>query len=294
MATRIRTIDSREYKLLLKPGIVDCEPEIDAANAVWRKHFEKVVEGVLGEGAIHASKSAFTKTRKRKVLFWDTPDGDLAMRNYSLRERSERGSPPELTLKFRTPDLFVASATRLPSTGKTGTTFEEDIAPLAVRSSKGSSSPSVTLPDNVSTRSRFARSAEVETRHPATFGELEELFPTLGKNLLDGGAAAVPHHATELISGSRVREFAFKGITADLGHGYELDFTLSVWIFENDPPNVVEISYKCDADGGQMKRAAAQKSMDLFLRIQKKLQKFIEMDETSKTARALPKRVGAP
>jgi hypothetical protein len=124
MATRLRTINSREYKLLLKPDIIGGEPEIDAANEVWRTHFAKIVEEVLGDGAIHASKFAFSKTRKRKILFWDTPDGDLASRNYSLRERTERASPPELTLKLRSPDLFVASATRLPSKGKTGSTFE--------------------------------------------------------------------------------------------------------------------------------------------------------------------------
>jgi hypothetical protein len=150
------------------------------------------------------------------------------------------------------------------------------------------------LPDTFATRSRFSRSTDVDARHPKTFGDLDALFPTLGKNLLDAGATAVPHDATELIPGRKVKEFAFKGITADLGQGYDLEFTLSVWIFEDDPPNVVEISYKCDAQDGRMKRAAAQKSMDLFLQIQKDLQKHIEMDETSKTARAIPKRVGAP
>lgn len=292
MATRIRMLRAREYKLLLKPKVFAKAPKLDNANKVWRDVFLAVVQAVIGQDAIKPDKSEFDKLKQRKILFWDTPDGDLARSNYSLRERSGKKGPPEISLKLRTPDLFVASATRLPAEGASETTFEEDIAPLAVRSSRGTPSPHVSLPDEYSTRSRFSRSAEIEAECPETFGELAALFPTLAGNLRATGADT-PGAATELIKGVEVQEFAFKGITATLGHGYELEFTLSVWVFPEEP-RVVEISYKCDTRNGRMKRAAAQQSLDLFLAIQKQLLPLIETEETSKTARALPKRVGSP
>lgn len=292
MATRIRTLRSREYKLLLKPKVFAKTPKLDNANKVWRDVFLDVVRDQLGNDAIEPAKSGFDKVKQRKILFWDTPDGDLARSNYSLRERRGKKSPPQLSLKLRTPDLFVASATRLPAEGASESTFEEDIAPLAVRSSRGTASPHVSLPDEYSTRSRFSRSAEIEAEHPETFGDLVALFPTLASNLRATGAD-IPGAATGLISGVEVEEFAFKGISASLGHGYELEFTLSVWVFPEEP-RVVEISYKCDTRNGRMKRAAAQESLDLFLAIQKQRLPLIETEETSKTARALPKRVGSP
>lgn len=299
-------LTGREYKLLLDAAAFGSAPTLDSINVIWQRRIRPVILQQLGGGAFGRKKGddIFATVLRRHIQFFDTPRGDLAINSYSLRQRielDEDGEPDddiEITLKLRTPDLFVAAGSKLPArkgAASPKTKLEEDIAPLAVLSRAKGKAGRVSMPDTRSIRSRFSLSTRQQTGStPKTVGQVAKLYPTLIDNLSMAGAK-VPSRSKPFSKGPRINELAFRGPRALIGNGLEIGFTLTVWQFPGKKqPRIVEISYQCDLEDGEMSLAPALKAHGLFVALQEKLGRLVETEETSKTALALPKRIGAP
>lgn len=294
-------LKAREYKLLLKPDCFAGEMSLKKANQFWNVQIESIVRGHLDKKDDKKSRHGrdFDPAVRRTITFRDTGDHLLNGADYILRERTDidadgnNAAKPELTLKLRTTDLFVAADTPLPGTQKgADTEFEEDIAPLQVSVTRpGHRCVSVAEPRSI--RSRFAVSTTQsmpDGRAIERLGDVLELYPTLLNNLaLTATDKIRPDEA--LRPGPTISELVFKDAEVDLG---EIDarFALTLWYFnaETTAPRVAEISFKCKVKDGYLPRAAAARALKLFVGMQDDLGDWVNFEEQSKTALALPPR----
>lgn len=296
-------LDAREYKLLLNPGRFLEAPPQSVADIFWDEHLKPLIRRLgpkNGNEPRHSGR--FDKSAERIVRFWDTPNCELTRADLALRERlpvedeASAGARPKITLKLRTPDLFVVAATDLPGSGrKFSTTFEEDIAPLEVDDPKPGKR-SVVVPAKRSIRSRFARSTTQKVEWPTssqTLADLSLMFPTV----LDiiAGSGARPIGETALISGPTIRELVYEGASVRLNAEIVGEFALTLWFFGSDHvrPTVAEISFKCTTVRGDMPGRAARRALDLFIGMQE-LGGWVNTEHSSKTSLALPKGYGRP
>jgi len=171
-ATGLTQLNSREYKILLKPQkFVDRQA---GYRAVW--NIAKAVAESLGI-EVREARRPFREIR-RKVYFLDTPDHDLRKHGYVLRVRVKyNGDKPRkeynLTLKYRSTDFEKSSQADITvALGgyKTKAKFEADITPKK---------------DSLGTL-RFIYSKSVKVKkldfNPGnTLGDYAKIFPVLGK-----------------------------------------------------------------------------------------------------------------
>ena len=294
MVARI-DLEAREYKLLLKPKAFKGGAAANPADAFWDEHIAKIVKAKLGA---NAGKGEFTERKDRVVRYWDTKRGLLVEHDFTLRERVEAGAGKErkITLKLRSPDLLIASATPLSDVSadkdEVDEKFEEDISPLEVATGR-SGKVKVTLADPRSTRSRFARSITRVVPGPnpcADLGKVFELFPTLDAHLRAGGAPP-PKEGTRLTSAWAIDETIFRGMKVDLGQGSQAEFTITLWRFRTRAPRrrVAELSYTYKPKN-KSEPAIARAALRLFLGLQDGLPDLLDLSSTSKTALALGPR----
>jgi hypothetical protein len=124
-----------------------------------------LIEGAAGRKAAKDFEERGLEPKKDRVVrFWDTDGCVLAKRGFALRERTEAAKPkePELTLKFRSTDLFLAAGTPLPGGPGAESKLEEDVGPLAAR--QGDVTPAVVVAKPRSARSQYARSTKQPVR----------------------------------------------------------------------------------------------------------------------------------
>jgi len=100
-------IQSREYKLLLKPERFADEDDFHK----FYKHIHQVAEGI----GVHLEKSEKHEPHMREVVFYDTPHFKLYTDGFILRKRTffKKGHPEpnfELTIRYRHPEAKVAAA----------------------------------------------------------------------------------------------------------------------------------------------------------------------------------------
>lgn len=125
----INEIESREYKLMLKPA---CFAGDDARRTGALDDYWSAVEQVLGqEHGLGAKGRLNTELagKRRRVRFYDTNDHALYRSDCILRARGgpDLGDPWALTLKFRQRDRVLAAAQDFrPDKGR-DVKFEEDI-----------------------------------------------------------------------------------------------------------------------------------------------------------------------
>lgn len=297
-------IEGREYKLLLDPlRFAGAAPE-KVAKRLWNKGLRPIIEQRLGpkdDGEARAEGELRLK-KQRLVVFFDTKERHLARHGLALRKRTfvENGvtsGVPEVTLKFRTPDLLLAAEYCRQARRCAGDTkLEEDIAPLQV--SRGERPAVVAKP--ASTYSRFSVSTSLEL--DAAFDTLADVlasFPMVEERVdREGGLGA---ETLRLRSGAVIREWVFQSATVDLGRALDAEFGFTLWHFAKSgpkrdawkraatvglDPDIAEISFDFETRKGRMESAAAERASALFIAMQEALP--INTSETSKTALALP------
>ena len=148
-----------------------------------------MIEKTLGpkDGKESRAERALKLKKRRVVFFLDTKEGLFARRGIALRSRTyfKNGALsglPELTLKFRTPDLLRAVEYRdAAMKSKGATVLEEDIAPFQVFR-KGR--PAIVAKPR-STYSRFSVSTKRDLDD--RFNRLDDVFARFGalSDLLD-------------------------------------------------------------------------------------------------------------
>ena len=274
-----RDLDGREYKVLLNPD------RIGTDKAAIDAFYEDRLRPILASGDRRIG-GKFGKPSVREIHFFDTADRVLDRASFALRRRSN-GGDAEVTLKLRTPDIFVVAATKLPAKHRRDaeTTFEEDVAPLEVATKRSE----VKVADPPSIHSRFALSTKQPLRGDLkNLRSVSRLYPTLHDNLRRARVGFEPSEA--ILEGPTIRELVFDGLCVDLGGSAAAALVLTLW--ELAPPakigRVTEVSYRCRIVKGRMPGKVAREALALFLALQTGLGAFLELRYPSKTALALP------
>jgi len=124
---KTQKVVSREYKLMLQAAkFAGPEKHLMAvADQLWEELVEAITPFVVRiDGALD------TISKHRLVAFLDSRARHLCMGGYHFRvRRTLEGSRPEVTLKFRHPDRYVAEARQMKSRIRATVKFEEDIKP---------------------------------------------------------------------------------------------------------------------------------------------------------------------
>lgn len=264
---KTRTVVSREYKVMLRPGKFAGPRKqlLAAARQLWNEFAHAVEASVFQAGG-----SLDTIDKERLIVFLDSEAQHLRAGGYIVRVRRRlEGGRPEVTLKFRHPDRFVAEGRRMKSRHLRATAkFEEDIK-----------APFVSL-YSFSTRGKVGKK-----KVPTALDEVERLFPDLARHLgdVDGRLALGP------VNGFTARELVVTGPTLTIGArpGVEAECALIVW-YDHDRdgtgPVAVEFSYRYGNAKGRYDATVARRAFEIFDTLQKDLTAWIDPNPRTKTA----------
>ncbi|MCX5496038.1 hypothetical protein OSH11_15090 [Kaistia dalseonensis] len=284
-------LKAREYKLLLKPERFAWPPDGDQANA-FLDDLRSNLNASLPKVQI---RKWFAPLEPRRVSFWDTKSHHLYAAGYSLRRRSSLSKEgatfdsDELTLKLRTPDLFIALGTTLAAQDDAARLkLEEDIAPLEVAAVGPAGETFVAIAEQRSIRSRWALSASralLPDEAPHGLNDLHALFESTARYL-----PVIDELGSPMIQGRAIEEHVFKGPTIDFADDYQGSLCLTLWNRVDDPSKVfvAEVSFRCDLMKGEMPAKVARRALDLFVMMQNAQQRWINTVQSSKTLLALP------
>jgi hypothetical protein len=271
-------LDSREYKLMLEPGRFAGGAPKSAVDRFLREQLEPAVrQSFGGEAADELKERGLDFDERRRVRFWDTATCALIESGFALRERvdlDEDGRPasePELTLKFRSSDLFLAASMRLEARAgakDVESKLEEDVGALAIRTASGDAI--VSMPR--SSRSQFSRSTTQTVDRdalPRALKDVDELYPKFDDDLrLAAGAIDV---SAALAPSPEYRELVYESSMIDLAKDTKARFALTIWYEgagNRDRPALAEISFSYDTDAGAVSAEAARRARELLLMIQ--------------------------
>ena len=117
-----RSLDSREFKLILKPKIFQ---DLNEGIKKVQKIIDKEVDMLNGK----FKPDSDLKQKFRRTYYLDTPNFRLKSKNFFLRVREDKESNKcDITLKCRHPDRYISASYDLSSSMKKSTIkFEEDI-----------------------------------------------------------------------------------------------------------------------------------------------------------------------
>lgn len=264
-------LNSREYKMMLQQEhFAGGTPAQGVTGLV--DQLVPAVRGSFGDDAAdELGRKGFELKERRLVRFWDTRACTLGGDGFALRERvdlDQHGRPAdehELTLKFRSPDLFLAAAMGLDDhAGKSK--FEEDVGALAVRDA--SKQMVVAVP--ASSRAQFSRSfkrAVAADGAPRTLDEVDRLYPGFAADLrLVAGPIDM---AAALEAGADFRELVYESSKLSVGGDAKAEFALTIWYRDADAaPALAEISFAYATDDGAVTGETAHRARELLLAMQ--------------------------
>ena len=263
---KTRKVVSREYKLMLQAAKF-AGPEqhlLAVAHEVW----EELV-GAIAPFVVRADGALDTISKERLVSFLDTQARHLWVSGYVLRlRRTLEGSRPEVTLKFRHPDRYVAAArqmkSRIPATVK----FEEDIK-----------APFVSLYG-------FSTSGRVGRKNvPPTLNAAYAIFPDLPKRL---GKSDV-NLKLRAVNKFTARELVLTGPILTIGTKprVEIECALIVWYDHHEHSNApvaVEFSFRYGNTSGRYSGKVARRAYNIFDALQHNLTEWLDPNSSTKTA----------
>jgi hypothetical protein len=258
---------SREYKVMLRAGkFAGAEKQLlGTARKLWND-FARAVEPIVS----NVDGTLDTIDKQRLIVFLDSEAQHLKAGGYIFRvRRGLDGGQPEVTLKFRHPDRYVAAARQMKGLNiETKTKFEEDIK-----------APFVSL-YSLSTRGRVGKKGV-----PTSLNDVSRLFPDLSKRLAqtdDGVTLSEVNHFT-------ARELVIIGPTLRVGTKpkVNLECALIVWYDQNgaaEKPVAVEFSYRYGNPDGEYGGKTARRAFDIFAAMQSDLTDWIDPHPRTKTA----------
>jgi hypothetical protein len=265
---KTRKVISREYKLMLKAArFAGTERQLlAAAGQLWNDFGGAIDPFVAGvDGTLDAI------TKQREVAFLDSQARHLWAGGYIFRvRRTLAGARPEVTLKFRHPDRYVAESRQMKSRRIRATVkFEEDIKP-----------PFISL-YGFSTRGRIGRKDV-----PDTLDKMASLFPDLAKRLgkIDGRLEL------RTVNGFTAREIVMTGPILIIGAKprVEAECALIVWYDHGSTtanrPVAVEFSFRYGNPGGRYSGKVARRAFNIYEMLQRDLTDWVDPNSVTKTA----------
>jgi hypothetical protein len=264
---KTRAVVSREYKAMLRADrFAGTQKQLlGSARRLWNEFVQVVEPNVFDvEGTLD------TPEKPRLIGFFDSGAQHLRKGGYILRvRRSVDDGKPEVTLKFRHPDRYVAEGRQMKSDRiRTESKFEEDIK-----------TPFVSL-YSFSTRGRVGKNGV-----PSTLDDVTRLFPDLSKRLgqVDGRASVYQ------VNSFTARELVISGPLLRIGSTpkVHLECALIVWYDANgatDAPVAVEFSYRYGNAAGEYGGKAARRAFDIFATLQDTMTEWLDPNPRTKTA----------
>ena len=262
-----RKVVSREYKVMLQAArFAGAKKQLlGTTRRLWDEFSRAVAPAIAA-----ATGTLDTIEKERLIVFLDTDAQHLRAGGYIFRVRRPLdGQQPEVTLKFRHPDRYVAESRQMKSPRiRTEIKFEEDIK-----------APFVSLYS-------FSSSAGLgKTPAPSTLKDVSRLFPDVSKRLgeVDG------RHALGAVNNFTARELVITGATMRIGTKpkVECECALIVWYDQNGSatePVAVEFSYRYGDEKGRYGGKAAKRAFDVFEMLQRELTEWVDPNPRTKTA----------
>ena len=268
-------LNSREYKLMLEPAHFAGGAPQEAVDEFLRDQMERAIsESFGGDAADELARKGVDLEKHRSVRFLDTQGCVLNDNGFALRERVDLddndrpASKPEITLKFRSSDLFLAADMQLKAKAEGAESkFEEDIGPLSLTNAgeRFVASPR-------SARSQFSRSTSQTVKQgelPQNLEDVDKLYSTFSEDLqlvageIDLQAALKP--------GPEYRELVYRSSKLDVTEDTKAKFALTIWyegVGNHNQPALVEVSFSYDTDHGEVPAEAARRARQLLLVMQ--------------------------
>ena len=272
-------LDSREYKLMLKPGnFAGTDPRAAIDRFVREELAPRVRAEWTADAAERLQDKGLKLEKSRIVRFKDTADCLLSRSGFAWRERfklngaGERSSEATGTLKFRSPDAFLAAASR--KSGGGDCKFEEDLAPLAIRPPKANRTA---LDEGVtasprSIRSQFSQSCSHEIAAaslPLDLATAARLNPSFEPGLRATFSEA--DLSLRFIVGDDFLERVYERGKLKLAGDTEVEFALTVWypaVGDQGQPFIAEISYNYETRDHNVTHEVARRALGLLLKLQ--------------------------
>jgi hypothetical protein len=264
---KTRKVVSREYKLMLQAARFAGTDDqlLVTAGQLWDDF-----AGALEPFAASVEGTLDTIAKQRLVAFLDSQARHLWAAGYIFRvRRTLEGGRPEVTLKFRHPDRFVAENRQMKSRRiRAEIKFEEDVKP-----------PFTSL-YGFSNTGRIGRKDV-----PITLDDVSALFPDLAKRLgkVDGSLKL------RAVNGFTAREVVVTGPIVTLGAKprVEAECALIVWYDHHrnttNHPAAVEFSYRYGNPGGRYSGKVARRAFNIFEMLQRDLTDWIDPNSATKT-----------
>jgi hypothetical protein len=262
-----RKVVSREYKVMLQAAKFGGSRKqlIATARGLW-DDFSRAIGPVV----VAAGGTLETIAKERLIVFLDTDVQHLRAGGYIFRvRRPVKDDQPEVTLKFRHPDRYVAESRQMKSRRiRTEIKFEEDIK-----------APFISLYSFSSTGDLGKKPV------PSTLDDVARLFPDLSKRL----GEVDDRHALSEVNDFTARELVIAGATMTIGTKpkVECECALIVWYEQKasaDEPVAVEFSYRYGDAKGRYDGKTATRAFDIFETLQRELTAWVDPNPRTKTA----------
>lgn len=242
----VRKVTRREYKVMLDHRLfLDRKPAVEA--------FGRDLHSCAARLTKIDCEGEFTSTRKREIVFLDTADQTIALNELVFRQRTDLvKGVTEYTLKCRSPDRYIAAATRVESAGprKGKEKFEEDIgAPFVVR---------------------FSHSNTVEglRASPRTLRQAAKIFPALGRLTRDEQPCS-PGLELRPANSLTIFERVLEGPVLRFDK-VEAEVALILWSDgEAGRPIVAEFSFRYGDEGERYDPKGARRALEFFTECQR-------------------------
>ncbi len=247
----------------------------DAVDQFMRDQVVPAIrESFGGDAADELARKGVDLEKHRSVRFLDTQGCALNANGFALRERVDLddddrpASKPEMTLKFRSADLFLAADMRLEAEAEGAESkFEEDVGPLSLTNAgkRFVASPR-------SARSQFSRSTSQTVKQrelPQTLEDIGKLYSTFTEDL-QSVTGEIDLRAP-LKPGPEYRELVYRSSKLDMTEDTKARFALTIWyegVSNHHQPALAEISFAYDTDHGEVSAEAARRARQLLVAMQ--------------------------
>ncbi|PHR81276.1 MAG: hypothetical protein COA59_15990 [Colwellia sp.] len=239
-------VGSREYKILLNTSSFTGNSSVRAykVNNYWT-----VLKNVIENSSIERNTSGSLSLEKdRTVIFYDVEGScDLFNADYIFRERIDNRNR-EVTLKYRSPDRFIATKKDMDGT-KAGwkSKFEEDLAAPFI--------------------SKYSFSTKQDIGNGKNLNKMDDavgLYPGLEDENFDETLDI------DKVGNLTINEYVYKNASVDLG-ALDSEFSLTLWYNESvstTQPIVAEISFKYEETNEAFTNNVVTRAKNLFAAMQ--------------------------